>query len=352
MGGHDEPVAVDVVAPFEVPDYRQYIVCVGVERGRLRPSAALADAALVVAQHKVAGFGQRPGQLGEDRHSGQVLVAVHQADSRHQQHGRPTARRPFLDGGRGDACRKAETARAHADIRLARGAARGQARGHQRQILPGHVELQRREVHPQQPVVLVHPDVGVQPLRVVLQLGAIDQRRHLYFRGLNRLDPRPPHNGRNLSARRDVHRNLFALCLRAEPHRQRLVCAKEEIGKYDRVRRDLDRTCQLVAALPDLVRCRAVRKCRENRELAIIAGAVDVELERLPILVVVDLERADVEVYRRAELTDRVDAPAVVGTGDAHALHADRNGTDEDGEDGFAGGRRGAILSFNGGAGE
>ena len=88
---HNRPVAVDVVAPFEVSDYRQDIVDVRVERGRFRAAAALTHAALVVTQHQVAGFGQRRRQIGKDRDPAQVLVAVNQPDAGHQQHRRPAA---------------------------------------------------------------------------------------------------------------------------------------------------------------------------------------------------------------------------------------------------------------------
>ena len=71
-----EAPAVDIVAVGHEADGRAQVVGEVCEGGRFRASAALSNAALVVAQDQETGVGQRVGELPEDRNARDGLVAI------------------------------------------------------------------------------------------------------------------------------------------------------------------------------------------------------------------------------------------------------------------------------------
>ena len=71
-----EALPVDVLAVAHELDGRAQVLGVVGERRRLRPAAALADAALVVAQDEESAVGERVRELAENRDAEGGLVAV------------------------------------------------------------------------------------------------------------------------------------------------------------------------------------------------------------------------------------------------------------------------------------
>jgi hypothetical protein len=91
VADHRDPFGIDVLAIRQQLDRRADVVGVVGERRRFGASAALADAALVVADDDVAGGGERIGDLAEDRNAGDETVAI----------GRPAAPDSTTGGSRG-----------------------------------------------------------------------------------------------------------------------------------------------------------------------------------------------------------------------------------------------------------
>src|SRR5207248_11044221 len=88
---------VDVLAFAEIGDDVSDIARVIVVGRRFRPAAALARAALVVADGHEARVGQRRGELREDRNTGRNFVAIGGTRGRDQDDGGKAA---FGGGGR------------------------------------------------------------------------------------------------------------------------------------------------------------------------------------------------------------------------------------------------------------
>ena len=85
-----DALRIDVLAIRQQLDRRAHIVRVVGERRRFRAAAALADAALVVADDDEAGVGERAGDLAEDRDAEHEAVAIGRPAAADKDDGRQT----------------------------------------------------------------------------------------------------------------------------------------------------------------------------------------------------------------------------------------------------------------------
>ena len=90
MADDGDALRIHVLAIRQQLDRRAHIVGVVGERRRLGASAALADAAFVVADDDVAGVGEGAGDLAEDRNAEGEAVAIGRAAAADQDDGRQT----------------------------------------------------------------------------------------------------------------------------------------------------------------------------------------------------------------------------------------------------------------------
>ena len=85
VSGNRNPPRIDVITFGQPLHHRHDVVRVVLQRDRFDAAAALADAALVVAQHHEAAFGECGSELPEDWDVGDGLIAVNRAGSADQQ---------------------------------------------------------------------------------------------------------------------------------------------------------------------------------------------------------------------------------------------------------------------------
>ena len=126
-----------------------------------RPSAALADAALVVAEHDEPCVGHGAGQLAQGRNAEREAVAIAPARSRRRSRRRAAA--PARPPPASTACPRARTRSTGIRTRSSFGREMTTClRRHRRDVVAGDVDVLGRHGQPQQPAVLVAPDVQVQ----------------------------------------------------------------------------------------------------------------------------------------------------------------------------------------------
>ena len=135
IAGDEDAFRVDVLALAQPLDRGDGVVGVIVERDALGSPAALADAALVVAQDDEIAFRQLPGQLREQRNAGHRGVAVDRTGPGHQHDGGMP--QPALSRRRRQRARQAEPGGRNDDLGVGRVAERLLARFDAREILAG-----------------------------------------------------------------------------------------------------------------------------------------------------------------------------------------------------------------------
>ena len=87
MPGDVDPLLVDVLALLQPGVDRERVTRIVLDCGALIASAALADAAFVVADDEITLLGERAGKLGEDRYAGHRFIPIDRPRAGDQDHG-------------------------------------------------------------------------------------------------------------------------------------------------------------------------------------------------------------------------------------------------------------------------
>ena len=161
VADHGDPLRIHVLAIRQQLDRRAHILGVVGERRRFGAAAALADAALVVADDDVAGVGEGAGNLAEDRNAEREAVAIGRAAAADQDDGG----QPRGAGGRGLRHRAGEREAVARDVHLliVRPRDRDAARRHRGDVLAHDLERLQRHAEADHPAGVVGPEIGVLP---------------------------------------------------------------------------------------------------------------------------------------------------------------------------------------------
>ena len=319
------------------------IFCEVGERGAFAAAAALADAALVVAEHFVARLGQRVRHLAENGNAEHHRVAIVRSAAADQDHGRPArcARRAARGSRRfRQRARQREPVGWNMQLFIVRPRDRDAARRHGGNVLAHDVERLRRQAEARQPAGIVSPDVAVKPgVRQVerdvraacryeaagglklLGSGVADENREADLRGAENLDHRPRCGG-------------------FQPQGQRFVGTEERIREHhQRIAGDRVVRARRLSGNDDF-RARPLAVDERMNALRLAAhGPVERKLDRLPLGGITDLNAAGDGIERRADAAGALDRPSIGAAVDSDLLGAYGRAADEDRERHGAGNR-------------